>query len=69
MAILSAIDGLGLLKRPCSVRFVSDSQYLVRGMNEWVPGMEGPGVEEEERATGEPRALEGVGSGGGETPG
>jgi ribonuclease HI len=37
MAIRSAILGLSLLKRPCRVRFVSDSQYLVRGMNEWVP--------------------------------
>ncbi len=37
MAIRSAIEGLRLLKRPCSVRFVSDSQYLVRGMEEWVP--------------------------------
>lgn len=37
MAIRSAIEGLSLLKRPCSVRFVSDSQYLVKGMKEWVP--------------------------------
>ncbi len=36
MAIQSAIQGLSLLKRPCRVRFVSDSQYLVKGMNEWV---------------------------------
>lgn len=38
MALRSAIDGLSLLKRPCAVRFVSDSQYLVRGMNEWIHG-------------------------------
>ena len=38
MAIRSAIDGLSLLKRTCQVRFVSDSQYLVKGMNEWVRG-------------------------------
>ncbi len=43
MAIQSAIDGLTLLKRQCSVRFVSDSQYLVRGMNEWVPGWKARG--------------------------
>jgi ribonuclease HI len=36
MAIRSAITGLGLLKRPCRIRFVSDSQYLVKGMTEWV---------------------------------
>ncbi len=38
MALLSAIEGLGALKRRSRVLFVSDSQYLVRGMNEWVPG-------------------------------
>jgi ribonuclease HI len=36
MAILSAISGLQGLKRPCQVVFVSDSQYLVRAMSEWV---------------------------------
>ena len=38
MAILSAINGLDLLRKPCRVIFVSDSQYLVRGMTEWVSG-------------------------------
>jgi ribonuclease HI len=38
MAIRSAIEGLGALKRPCRVIFSSDSQYLVRAMREWVHG-------------------------------
>jgi ribonuclease HI len=38
MAIQSAITGLGLLKKSCHVIFVSDSQYLVRGANEWLHG-------------------------------
>lgn len=38
MAIRSAIEGLAALKRPCRVVFSSDSQYLVRGMREWVAG-------------------------------
>ncbi len=38
MAIRSAIEGLSGLKRPCRVRFVSDSQYLVKGMSEWIHG-------------------------------
>ena len=38
MALRSAIEGLRALKRPCRVRFVSDSQYLVRGMKEWIHG-------------------------------
>ena len=38
MALRSAIEALALLaaKGPRRVRFVSDSQYLVRGMAEWV---------------------------------
>jgi len=38
MALLSAIAGLSSLNRPCTVVFTSDSQYLVRGMTEWVHG-------------------------------
>ncbi len=38
MALRSAIEGLAALRVPCRVVFTSDSQYLVRGMREWVPG-------------------------------
>lgn len=38
MALMSAILGLGALKRPCRAVFVSDSQYLVRGMQDWIHG-------------------------------
>lgn len=38
MALTSGIDGLRALRRPCDVVFTSDSQYLVRGMKEWVHG-------------------------------
>jgi ribonuclease HI len=55
MAIRSAIDGLRLLKRPCSVRFVSDSQYLVKGMKEWVPAWKARGWR---RKGGPPENLE-----------
>ncbi len=37
MAIRSAIEVLRVLGRPCAVHFVSDSQYLVKGMAEWMP--------------------------------
>jgi len=43
MALESAIRALELLKRPCRVRFVSDSQYLVKGITEWVPGWKSRG--------------------------
>jgi len=36
MALLSGILGLEALRRPCDVVFTSDSQYLVRGMKEWI---------------------------------
>lgn len=38
MAITSGILGLENLKRPCRVVFTTDSQYLVKGMQEWVHG-------------------------------
>ncbi len=38
MALRSAIEALRGLRRPCRVRFVSDSQYLVKGMKEWLAG-------------------------------
>ena len=43
MALRSAIEALHALKRPCAVRFVSDSQYLVRGVAEWLPGWKARG--------------------------
>ncbi len=43
MALRSAIEALQGLRRNCSIRFVSDSQYLVRGMNEWLPGWKSRG--------------------------
>jgi ribonuclease HI len=38
MALRSAIEGLNALRRPCAVVFTSDSQYLVKGMREWLAG-------------------------------
>jgi ribonuclease HI len=38
MALMSGIVGLSALRTRCDVVFTSDSQYLVRGMKEWVHG-------------------------------
>jgi len=38
MALRSAIEGLRRLRRPCHVIFTSDSQYLIKGMREWIHG-------------------------------
>jgi ribonuclease HI len=38
MELTAAIEGLSALKRPCSVTITTDSQYLVKGMTEWMKG-------------------------------
>lgn len=43
MALRSALELLAVLNRPCRVRFVSDSQYLVKGAREWMPGWKARG--------------------------
>jgi len=45
MALRSAIVGLNLLrKHPSRIQFVSDSQYLIKGMTEWLPGWKARGM-------------------------
>ena len=36
MELQAAIEGLRALKRPCRVTVVTDSNYVVKGMSEWV---------------------------------
>lgn len=43
MAIRSAIEVLRALKRPCIVHLVSDSQYLVKGVRDWMPAWKARG--------------------------
>ncbi|MFA7495651.1 MAG: ribonuclease HI [Acidithiobacillus sp.] len=38
MELTAALRGLETLKRPSSVRVVSDSRYLRDGMTQWLPG-------------------------------
>lgn len=38
MELTAAITALDALKRPCAVAVTSDSQYLVKGMTEWLTG-------------------------------
>lgn len=38
MEMTAAIRALESLKRPCDVVLVTDSQYLVKGMTEWIRG-------------------------------
>ena len=36
MELMGAISGLEALKQPCRVLLTTDSQYLVKGMTEWI---------------------------------
>ncbi|GAB7028375.1 ribonuclease HI [Geotalea toluenoxydans] len=38
MEMTAAIEALSSLKRPCEVYLTTDSQYLVKGMTEWIGG-------------------------------
>ena len=37
MELQAAIEGLAQLKRQCEVRLTTDSEYLRKGVNEWMP--------------------------------
>lgn len=38
MELTAAVEALQALKRPCQVDFYTDSEYLRRGITEWMPG-------------------------------
>jgi ribonuclease HI len=38
MELTGVIEGLRRLKRPCKVRVITDSSYVVKGMTEWIQG-------------------------------
>ena len=43
MEMTAAIEALRQLKRPCRVSITTDSQYLVKGMTEWIEGWQRKG--------------------------
>jgi ribonuclease HI len=43
MELRAAIEGLSALNRPCRVKLHSDSQYVVKGINEWLAGWKSKG--------------------------
>ncbi|RME86751.1 MAG: ribonuclease HI [Zetaproteobacteria bacterium] len=53
MELTAAVAALSALKRPAEVHIYSDSQYLVRGMTEWLPNWKKRGWK---NAAGEPVA-------------
>ncbi len=51
MEMIGAIEGLKALKRPCQVRVTTDSQYLKKGMTEWLDGWVKKGWKNSQRKT------------------
>jgi ribonuclease HI len=37
MELTAVIEALGALKRPCDVTLTSDSTYVLKGIQEWMP--------------------------------
>ena len=37
MELIAAIEGLNALKRPCAVELFTDSEYLRKGIQSWLP--------------------------------
>ena len=38
MEMMAVIEALRLINRPCKIRVITDSNYVVKGMTEWVYG-------------------------------
>ncbi len=43
MEMMAVIQALESLKRPCAVTLYLDSQYVLRGITEWLPGWKAKG--------------------------
>ncbi|MBI2771067.1 MAG: ribonuclease HI [Burkholderiales bacterium] len=43
MEMMAVIEALQALKRPCSVTLHLDSQYVLKGITEWLPGWKAKG--------------------------
>src|SRR3989337_994930 len=43
MELTAAIQGFAALKQPCQVDFYTDSEYVQRGITEWLPRWRGRG--------------------------
>ena len=43
MELMAVIQALSALKRPCEVTLFLDSQYVLKGITEWLPGWKSKG--------------------------
>lgn len=48
MELTGAIEGLATLRRPCRVELITDSQYVAKGIAEWMPKWKSQGWQRKE---------------------
>ncbi len=48
MELMGVIEGLAALKRPCRVELITDSQYVAKGIVEWLPNWKRRGWQRKE---------------------
>jgi ribonuclease HI len=48
MELMGVIEGLATLKRPCKVELVTDSQYVAKGVSEWMKKWKAQGWQRKE---------------------
>jgi ribonuclease HI len=56
MELMGVIRGLTSLKRPCEVELVTDSQYVAKGISEWLPGWKRHGWQRKKKGQMQPIA-------------
>ena len=50
MELMAVIQALGVLKRPCDIVLHCDSQYVLKGITEWIQGWKAKGWKTASRA-------------------
>lgn len=50
MELMAVIQALGVLKRPCNIVLHCDSQYVLKGITEWITGWKAKGWKTASRA-------------------
>ena len=58
MEMMAAIAGLEALKRPCKVCLVTDSEYLAKGVTQWMPKWRAQGWRLKKRGSNQPKNLD-----------
>src|SRR5215218_2648058 len=48
MELMGVIEGLATLRRPCRVELITDSQYVAKGVAEWLPKWKAQGWQRKE---------------------